>query len=350
MTTACTPHTLVDFIAPTDALLRDAQLDYETVHTVLGIPTRMRSNSRRVLSMFDDAFATDATAIGSASGTHRDGASVLQPSLTVQVVVHAGHGSARDARDVWHICPDAHRLIVHGPGGFAISDPARHEAIIYATDALVSDARHFRNAFLEAITLALATHFDRQPFHAAAITVNGRLILLFGPSGAGKSTLAYQARELGGAVVSEDTLWLQLEPSPTVWGRCEALHMLPGSQVHFPALLDRDAEVQPTGKVKISVPVERGIPTEIATKLRPVLCLLDAHGERGARAHLERLDAPELLDALEYDAAPGFDRYPERRARCARLLAADGGWRMHLSSDPRDALPLLLKLASDDWG
>jgi hypothetical protein len=335
----------VDFIAPTDVLLRDVHLAYETTHAILGLRTRVRSNSRGAIALFDETFTIDATAVRFSAGAHDELPDASRPPLSVQVVVYRDPAGTPDTRAVRHICPDAHRVIVHGANGFAISDPARHEAVIYASDALVRDAEHFRSAFLEATTLALATHFDRHPFHAAAVIIDGTLILLCGPSGAGKSTLAYQARELGGVVISEDTIRLQLEPTLTIWGRCEALHMLPGSGAHFPPLLEREAVLQPTGKTKISVPVQPRKPSGPTVASGPVLCLL---GERRAseRARLERLGPAEVLEALERNAAPGFDRYPERRARAARLLAASGGWRMHLTPNPHDALQLLTQLAS----
>jgi hypothetical protein len=44
-----------------------------------------------------------------------------------------------------------------------------------------------------------------------------------------------------------------------------------------------------------------------------------------------------LLDVRE----TAFDMTPERSPHIARALAADGGWRLNLSSSPRDAVPYL---------
>src|SRR6185436_3042022 len=89
---------------------------------------------------------------------------------------------------VRHFCPDATRVFVHAPGGFGVSDPVRGESIAYVTTRLAADRAQFRAEVLEALTLALLSHFDRHPIHAAAITRRGRAVLLAGAAGAGKST------------------------------------------------------------------------------------------------------------------------------------------------------------------
>jgi hypothetical protein len=63
--------------------------------------------------------------------------------------------------------------------------------------------------------------------------------------------------------------------------------------------------------------------------------------DRGSRASLERVDGRTVIDALTCGVAPGFDRFPTRNAAVANVLAASGGWRLTLSTDPDDALPLL---------
>jgi hypothetical protein len=40
----------------------------------------------------------------------------------------------------------------------------------------------------------------------------------------------------------------------------------------------------------------------------------------------------------------GFDRFPARHADVVRTLAARGGWRLRLSSDPRAAIACLLEV------
>lgn len=323
---------LEDYVAPRDPLFRDPALPHAVQVSVLGIPVHLRTNDRRVLGMFQTAFGT---------GISVDAVGDDPLQLHVQVVVYDGvaHDSGLEA--LHHICPDPVRVLIHGNGGMAISDPLRREALIYANDGLVRDEAHFRNNFLEAATLALVTHFDRQPIHAAAIRHNGRALLLMGPSGSGKSTLTYLAHSAGLDVLSEDIVWMQLTPALRIWGRRQAIHLLPGSETHFPELRHNRASRQPNGKQKMTVPIEQVDDAASSFAADVAVCLLQpARGE----ARLGRIERDELYLAVTRDAAAGFDRYPERRAACARVLAARGGWSLRLSTNPHDALPLLTEL------
>ncbi|UWQ97416.1 serine kinase [Rhodobacteraceae bacterium M385] len=46
-------------------------------------------------------------------------------------------------------------------------------------------------------------------FHATGIAVAGKGVLILGPSGSGKSTLALELIALGGALISDDGIWLE---------------------------------------------------------------------------------------------------------------------------------------------
>jgi hypothetical protein len=335
---AATSPSAADFVAPRDVLLRDTVFPHSLAVTVLGIPTQLRTNDRRVLAMFQSAFG---------SGVEDPGADPAGAALrlSVQVVVHPGNVESIESRAVRHICPDHARVLMHGSGGIAISDPLRHEALVYASDGLVRDEAHFRQCYLEAVVLALVTHFDRQPLHAAAVHRHGRAVLLMGPSGAGKSTLAYAAHAAGLDVLSEDIVWVQMSPVTRVWGKSQAIHLLAGAGVLFPELEHMQTSVQPNGKHKMTVPIEPRAKEGSAGADRVVVCLL----ERGRGcAQLSRVEPDELHFALMQDAAAGFDRYPERRAECAHLLSANGGWRLNLSVDPHDGLSLIDDLLRRD--
>ncbi len=318
-----------DYVAPSDVLFRDPALPHQLDTTVLGIPIRFRTNSQRVSGMFRDEFGEVER--------NDDTPEILR----VQVVVFDGPFDAADARAVHHICPDPARVLVHGPGGMAIADPLRREALIYANDGLVRAETHFRHNFLEATTLALVTHFDRQPIHAAAIVRDGHAVLLMGPSGAGKSTLAYLARASGLTVLSEDIVWIQLTPSVRVWGRPRSIHLLPGAETHFPELRREVVSRQPNGKHKMTVELGDLHDAQPAVADSVTVCLLQPGG---AHARIAPIESGELRQALMRDTDAGFDRYGERRAECARVLAENGGWRLTLSQDPHDSLSLLEEL------
>jgi len=292
-----------------DPLQRDVWLDHAVTLPVLGIPTRFASNARDVLAAVEESFggwrAVDADAVAPAR---------------VRVVVHEGEETHATVR---HVCPDAERLLVHTAGSMAVADPARGESVAYVTTALVADRARFRDAVLEAITLALLSHRDRHPLHAAAIArdghdgQDGHAVLLAGPSGAGKSTLAYVAHRDGLAVLGDDRVWVQQNPR-RVWGWPGRVRLLPNDG----------------GREKRVVAIPPTYRAERAT-----VCLL----ARGTRVALERVPADVIEAALARPDA-GFDRFPARHETVVRALAAGGGWRLTTSGDARDALPPLREM------
>jgi hypothetical protein len=305
----------VDFLPARDLLLRDAPLAYVIDVPVLGIETRFASNSRFVINLVEETFGGWSIV--------RDGEHATETRAVVRIIVFDAAASS----GIRHVALDAERVIGFSSGSVGLSDPARGESVIYATCAVVADREQFRATMLEAMTMALLSAFDRHPLHAAAIACDGRAILLAGPSGSGKSTLAHFAHGAGFDVLSEDTVWIQLEPTLRVWG-------WPGFARLF------------TGETneKSRVPLANTQRPACYAARDAVICLLD----RAESAGLERVDSNEIFSALTTSLAPGFDRFPERDEAVARRLANGGGWRLTLSRNPTDALPLLTRMLSDD--
>ena len=195
---------------------------------------------------------------------------------------------------------------------------------------------------LEALTLALVTHFDRHPLHAAAIAHGRRAVLLAGPSGAGKSTLAWLAQEAELEVLGDDHVWIQLEPTPRMWAWPGRVRLLPDARL---ARHDVGVLEERDGKHKLALSLG-GRPGPTRHDMTDVaVCVL----QRGVgEATLECVSAPELADTLHRQVAPGFDRFPERHARVVRVLTRRGGWRLSLSPDPLQALPLLREMLAGE--
>jgi hypothetical protein len=301
----------IDFIPTNDPLLRTPHLDHVVVREVLGLPTRFETNSPYALGAVADAFRCWPIV---------DGA--LDP-LRVVVVVYEGADGGQPIR---HFCPDATRIIVHAPGAVGVSDPERRASVAYVTTAVAGDRERFRTEILEALTLALLSRFDRHPIHAAAIARNGRAVLLAGASGVGKSTLTHLAHKAGIFPLSEDRVWVQLAPRLRVWGWPGRVRLRPSAN---------------ESKVVIDLTTANWSHRDPPVADDAIVCLLDR--STGLPA-LTRLDPIDLARSLGANVAPGFDRFPERHDRVISALSAHGGWRLALSDDPRQALPLLRQM------
>jgi hypothetical protein len=318
-------------------------LDHHVVLPILGIATRFETNSRAVLDVVTDAFgAWRALDVAAGHG---------EAPACVRIVVRDGADAAGvdgPRAPVMHIWPDATRFVAHSPSSVGVADPARREAVAFVTAALVADARHFQHAMLEALTLALLSQFDRHPVHAASVRGRARVALLVGPSGSGKSTLAYAAQRAGLTVLSDDRTWIQLRPSLRIWGWPARARLRLEARDFFPELAAATTLTEVDGKHKLDAgrAWDAGdATTDERGGLEPAVCLLAPGAECAA---LERATREEVLQTLMARPEPGFDRFPERQAAVAESLAAGPAWRLRLSNDPREAIPLIERIVDGE--
>lgn len=326
---------IVDFLPTNDPLLRHSPLEYFLDLPVLGIDTRFESNSKYVIDLATEAFgAWRALAPANRSATE---------IVRVRFVVHDGTEHADALSPVRHISTDDGRLLVHSPGSLAIVDPSRRESLAYVTAALVADREHFRETVLEAITFALLASLDRHPIHAAAIAREGRAVLLAAPSGTGKSTLAYLAHRSGIDVLGDDRVWVQLVPALRIWGGSPGVRLLANASVRFPELSQLDAPSIRSGNLKTAVKLGAEARADHLVCDSAIVCVM----ARGEKVALERMGGSQMEVELARQLTPGFDRFAGRHDEVVRALTADGGWRLTLSDDPFDALPLLQRMLDE---
>jgi hypothetical protein len=106
--------------------------------------------------------------------------------------------------------------------------------------------------------------------------------------------------------------------------------------VHGPA-----HALDPKGKSVIDARAGMRASRLVATEA--TVCVLSRDG--GPLA-IEPLAPAGVARALEEQLAPGFDRFPERWPSVVRALTARGGWRLNLSRDPHEAVPVVRDLLS----
>ena len=303
-------------------------LRYVTVLPVLGIATRFETDDAEVARIVEEAFGMWRSLAAAAPITTPS----ATPLLVRIDVVDGDEGplGANGHAPVRYSCPDETRVVVETAGSMAVSDPLRREAVARVTRGLVADRTYFRAEILEALTLALLSHFDRHPVHAAALARQGRAVLLAAPSGTGKSTLAYHCHLAGLDLLGEDHVRVQLEPRLRVWGWPARVRLLIGDAA--------SASSTSSDAPKAAIDVEAGMSAARLVADEISVCCLSRDGGPAA---LEPLGSDELARALDAQLAPGFDRFPNRWPRVREALAARGGWRLNLSADPRAGVTLV---------
>lgn len=324
--------TPIEYEPSPDPLYRNVPLPHRTTIPVLGIPVGYASNAPAVIEAAEEAFGRWRTL--------EERPELVSPAgVRVQLMVHPGEEGAHERTPVRHRAMTDGRVFFSTPGSFAVSDPERAEVVGWVTPSLVADRRHFRHMILEALTLCLLTSFDRQPFHAAAVARGGAAVLMAGRGGVGKSTLTYAAARAGMKVLSEDTVYLQSEPRLRVWGHPRHLRLPLDARRHFPELEELSPVVFEGGEEKLAVELAGldALPDPPVAE-RVGLCVVQ---RSGAGPGLERIDPEAATRELMRDLEVGFDRFADTLAGPVALLAARDAWRLELSDDPADALPLL---------
>jgi hypothetical protein len=219
---------------------------------------------------------------------------------------------------------------VRGPGVLAYAALDRGIARCAVSAAYLEQPTALRLEVLGPLMLMLLTRRDRTPLHASAFIADGLAVLLAGRSGAGKSCLARAADLAGLQVLSDDTVFVQLEPRLKVWGWPTAAHLL-AQDVPGAAGPTRSRK----GKVKQIVPLRSASPTAVSCD-RAVLCFLSRETAPG----LTRISATAVQERL-WPLDEGFDLLPGPIAEAVARLSARGAWELRLSSQPAEAIRLL---------
>ena len=310
----------------------DLPLPHVVTVPVLGLPTHFATNDRAMLEIVDEAFGVWSS-LDSSALQDVDERDVVH----VRIAVVADDGIDADA-PIEHSTLDGLRFVARSSEGIAVSDPAGRRADIRVNRALAADRARFRTEMLEAAVLALLSCYDRHPVHAAAVAQGGHALLFAAPSGTGKSTLAYACHAAGLDLLGDDHVRVQLEPALRVWGWPARVRLLADTAERMGAR----ATVQTmNGKRKAVVDARDGMSAARLVARDVTVCVLSRDG---GPLVIDTLSPVHVARALEEQLAPGFDRFPARWPAVASALAARGGWRLNLSADPREALPIVREL------
>ena len=302
---------------------------------VLGIATRFETDAPRIIELVEETFGVwRALAPDDVAGA-RD------PVRIRIVVTDDPDGEPDSDAPIRHSISDELRFVARSTHRIAASDPVRRRAVVCASAALVADRTRFRTDVLEAVVLALLSCYDRHPLHAAAVAHRGRAVLLAAPSGTGKSTLAYACHADGLDLLGDDHVRVQLEPSLRIWGWPARVRLFAETAARMGVAHAPAHGLDPKGKAVVDA--RAGMTAQRLVAHAATVCLLSRDG--GPLA-LEPLASADAARALESQLAPGFDRFPARWPAVVRALTARGGWRLNLTSDPRDGVARVRDLLS----
>jgi hypothetical protein len=280
----------------------------------LGVMLRVRANHPRLI----EAVATACRGWEAPPDPHGP---ILDLWLKVGPVPVDGTGPVVDT--------DGPHLSIRGDIE-AGADAGRGHAWCRVADAGAFDDPGLREQVLDCLILWLLTRNGRIPIHASAFAAGSTAILLAGRSGSGKSCLALAAHSAGFPLLSDDTVYLELEHKFRVWGIPRPVHLFPEDapqREQAPIRLRNGKR-----KCAIALPARpQPVTADAAT-----LCVL----RRGDHVALEALDSSAALAALG-PLEPGFDLLTADIAAGLRRITQRGAWRLTLGADPEEAIALL---------
>ena len=272
--------------------------------------------------------ADDPDLLATACAAYPDWA-VDEPEGEPQIEIRLETESAPSTAVSFGIHVKGSRLTLAGADFQGQADAGAKTAACTVPRRLIGDPEALAAEITDTLLLFLLTRSGRTPVHAAGILLEATALVLMGASGSGKSTLALAAARRGLGVLSDDTLYVQLEPRLRLWGLPRPIHV-------FPA--DAPPGSHPTrdrgGKRKSVIPI-----ASAATTADSAVAVLLEHGEQLALTEIEPEAAKAALPPIE----PGFDLLPEQSARAADALLKRGAWRLTLTRDPDAAIDLLLR-------
>ena len=285
---------------------------------------------RQIFTMFGvrvvfDAENGDALEVARAIYTQWDQPGLFDGTSVVHVVLKEYSVNENPSADTSHV--EGSLLAITSNGISAQADGVAGKGqCICGREAIGSDA--FAE-LVNTVVLFLVAHRGRIPIHASAVMLGDDAVILAGRSGSGKSSLALAADRASLPILSDDTVFVQTEPSFRVWALPQSVHVF-----------EKDAPANSGGAMRLrSGRWKRALPISEPKQRaeRAILCVL----VKGDRVALEPMPEDEAAARLMENPEPGYEFYGARSVAAIRALAAGGCWRLTLSADPAEAIELV---------
>lgn len=249
---------------------------------VAGERLELQSNDERLLSLAEELFARYGPPLEEA-----------REPLVLRVLLNEPEAPAPlYPRPLYRTQAHLFALAL-GPHDSGSADLHTGFAFAVVSPALLADRWRLQRQLLATLGLALlGVARGHVPLHCAALTRDGRSVLVHGPSGTGKSTLAYAAARRGYQVVSEDAVHVSGAREPRVWGVPWQFQLMPDAARFFPELEGLEPRLQPNGKLKLELDLEAMRPGSVAPS-----------APLGPSLLLQRRPGPTRVERLAYQAA-----------------------------------------------
>ena len=246
----------------------------------------------------------------------------------IQLALQAGDETPGDG--LVQIEVEGPRLRLKGAGVEGWADAQLLEAFCRAPPSLAGRPGALVGEVIDTLLLFLLARSGRVPLHAAGILCGRTAAVLAGPSGSGKSTLSLAAMARGLRILSDDTVYIQLQPRLRIWGFPRPVHVFPADAPGFTHGTRLRA-----GKLKAVLPLPPWSDPPVADHAAVVLLA------RGNRVRLEPIE-PSVAAAALSRLEPGFDLLAEPSARAVEAMTAPGAWRLTLTRNPSEAIEVLM--------
>ena len=252
------------------------------------------------------------------------------PPITLAMRTGSAAGSAQTRIEV-----EGSRLLLSGDGIDGWADASTLAAACTVPESLRGQPARLAEEVTDTLLLFLLTRSGRVPMHAAAFVCGNVAVLLAGPSGSGKSTLTLAAMSRGLRILSDDTVYIQLQPRLRIWGFPRPVHVFPADAPGFIG-----ATRLRSGKLKAAVPLPPLPEPPMADQAALVLL------KRGENIHLEPVAASLAAAALSHLEA-GFDLLARESAEAIAAVTARGTWHLTLALDPDRAIETMIRELGD---
>jgi hypothetical protein len=188
-------------MSPQDPFGEQQAMRHRGRFDVLGVRVAARSNSRRLLALFGEAFGS--------LPRHDLGAAAPRIDVTLSLLP----SMARRHRDVPRVKLRSGAGFLSGvidANNFVMASAEQRRALVCVDRGMLAFPYHVRYELMEFAVYTLVPRvLGLVPLHGAAVASHGRAVLLTGPTGSGKSTAFLNCALSGLELLSEDAVFLE---------------------------------------------------------------------------------------------------------------------------------------------